>query len=138
CRSLRQLREVAAAGVTSAYADFQDIREYRQAVAIAREHAATIFLATPRVQKPDEVGIFHALAKHGADGILVRNLGGLLFFRERQIRVIADFSLNVANELTAQLIHEQGVERLTPSYDLNRDQLMDLVTAVPAKWLEVV
>ena len=37
---------------------------------------ASIYLATPRIQKPDEMGIFHALAKHGADGILVRNLAG--------------------------------------------------------------
>ena len=50
----------------------------------AHEHGATIFLATPRIQKPDEMGIFHALAKHGADGILVRNLAGLRFFREQR------------------------------------------------------
>jgi putative protease len=135
---LPQLREVLAAEIKSVYADFQDIREYREAVEQAREHSAEIFLATPRIQKPDEVGIFHALAKHGADGILVRNLAGLRFYRERSIRTIADFSLNAANELTAHYLMEQGAERITPSYDLNRDQLLDLVAAVPADWLEVV
>src|SRR5262245_32174943 len=138
CRSLPQLREVLAAGIKNLYADFQDIREYREAVSLARGHSAEIFLATPRIQKPDEVGIFRALAKHGADGILVRNLSGLRFYRERSIRTIADFSLNAANELTAQYLIDQGAERITPSYDLNRDQLLDLVTAVPADWLEVV
>ena len=54
------------------------------------------------------MGIFHALAKHGADGILVRNLAGLRFFRERGIRTVADFSLNCANELTASYLSEQG------------------------------
>ena len=39
-----------------------------------------IYLATPRIQKPGEIGIFHALARHQADGILVRNLAGLEFF----------------------------------------------------------
>jgi len=138
CRSLPQLREVLAAGVRNVYVDFQDIREYHEAVAFTHEHDAAIFLATPRIQKPDEMGIFHALAKYGADGILVRNLSGLRFFRERGLRTIADFSLNAANELTAQYLIEQGSEWITPSYDLNREQLLDLVAAVPAAWLEVV
>jgi putative protease len=137
-RSLPQLREVLAAGGKSLYADFQDIREYRPAVGLAREHAAEIFLATPRIQKPDEMGIFHALAKHGADGILVRNLAGLRFYRERGVRTVADFSLNCANDLTARYLMEQGAERITASYDLNREQLLDLVSAVPPAWLEVV
>ena len=111
----------------SIYVDFQDIREYREAVAIAHAAGAEIWLATPRIQKPDELGIFHALAKHGANGILVRNLAGLRFYRERGIRTVADFSLNCANELTASYLSEQGAERITASYDLNRDQLLDLV-----------
>jgi len=138
CRSLPQLREALQLGVSAAYADFADIREYREAVAVAREHTARIWLATPRIQKPDEMGIFHALAKHGADGVLVRNLSGLQFFRERNVPAIADFSLNAANELTAQYLKEQGAERIAPSYDLNREQLLDLVGAVEPAWLEVV
>lgn len=138
CRSLAQLREVLAAGERSIYVDFQDIREYRQAVALCREHRAAIVLATPRIQKPDEMGIFVALAKQPADGILVRNLSGLRFFRERGLRTIADFSLNTANELTAQYLMEQGAGRTTASYDLNREQLLDLVGAVSPAWLEVV
>jgi putative protease len=51
---------------------------------------------------------------------------------------VADFSLNVANELTAQFLREQGAERLTASYDLHREQLLELVAAVPPEWLEVV
>ncbi|MDX1945609.1 MAG: DUF3656 domain-containing protein [Pirellulaceae bacterium] len=138
CRTLAQLREVLVTGERSVSVDFQDIREFREAVAIAHEHKAKILLATPRIQKPDEMGIFHAMAKQGADGILVRNLGGLAFFRERQIPVVADFSLNCANELTAQYLREQGCQRITPSYDLNREQLLELVGAVPPAWLEIV
>jgi putative protease len=137
-RSVAQLREVLTADAKSVYVDFQDIREYREAVAMAREHEATILLATPRIQKPDEMGIFHALAKHKADGILVRNLGGLRFFRERGLRTVADFSLNCANQLTANYLREQSAERITASYDLNREQLLDLVHAAPTAWLEIV
>jgi putative protease len=137
-RSLGQLRDALAAGCVSLYADFADIREYREATEIAHAAGATIGLATPRIQKPDELGIFHALAKHGADAILVRNLAGLRFYRERGLPVVADFSLNAANDLTAAYLREQGAARITPSYDLNREQLLDLVRATPPEWLEVV
>jgi putative protease len=137
-RSLSQLQTVLSTGIRDVYVDFQDLREYHSAVRLAREAEARILLATPRIEKPDEKGMFHLLAKQGADGVLVRNLGGLLFFGERGIPRVVDFSLNVANELAAQLFHDQGPLRITPSYDLNRDQLLDLVRAVPASWLEVV
>jgi putative protease len=124
-------------GVRSLYADFQDIREYRPAAAVAKERGAKLFLATPRIQKPDEVGIFRALMKHGADGILVRNLAGLAFYTERQIPLIADFSLNCTSELTARFLRERGAARITPSYDLNREQLLDLVSGVATAGLDL-
>lgn len=138
CRTLEQLRSVLAHGERKLAVDFQDIREYRDAVSIAHEAGAEIWLATPRIQKPEESGLFRALLKHGADGILVRNLGGLWFFAKEGTPFVADFSLNVTNELTAQFLVEHGAKRVTASYDLNRDQLLDLVAACPPDWLEVV
>ena len=138
CRTLEQLRVVLAQGERTVAVDFQDIREYREAVAIAHQSAAEILLATPRIQKPEETGLFRALLKHGADGILVRNLGGLWFYANEGVPFVADFSLNVTNELTAQFVIERGARRVTASYDLNRDQLLDLVAACPPEWLEVV
>ena len=95
-------------------------------------------MATTRIQKPEEIGLFRSLLKHGADGILVRNLGGLWFFANEGVPFEADFSLNVTNELTAQFLMERGARRVTASYDLNRDQLFDLIAACPPEWLEVV
>ena len=83
-------------------------------------------LATPRIQKPDEQGIFHALSRHASDGILVRNLAGLEFFTRRAVNCVADYSLNAANELTVEYLHRQGASRVTASYDLNRDQLVEM------------
>ena len=144
CRTLAQVTAVAedprriahAAGMI--YADFQDLREYRQGVEIAHAAGLSIYLAPPRIQKPDEAGLFQSLLKYGADGMLVRNLAGMRFCSERQIPFVADYSLNATNELTVQYLIEQGAQRATASYDLNRDQLLDLVGAVPPKWLEVV
>ena len=166
CRTLPQLQALLDAGERNMFADFQDIREYREAVLIARGAGAELWLATPRIQRPGEVGLFRAIAKHEPDGILVRNLGGLWFFGEPRAEgagngdlqtqtaplpnplpggerrpareFIADFSLNVTNELTAQFLIERGARRVTASYDLNREQLLDLVAACPPVLLEIV
>jgi putative protease len=138
CRSLPQLAVLLDEGVHELYVDLQDIREYADAVRQARAHSAAIWLATPRIEKPGERGIFLAMAKHQADGILVRNLGGLAFFTSRNVPCVADFSLNATNELTAQFLRGMGARRVTASYDLNREQLLDLARAVPPTWFEVV
>jgi putative protease len=84
------------------------------------------------------MGIFKAMLKHQPEGVLVRNLSGIAFFKQNNIPCVADFSFNVTNELTAEWLMQHGVQRFTPSYDMNRDQLMDLVKVVPAAWVEVV
>ena len=145
CRTLSQLEVVVGDGLESGlpdgpllYADFQDIREYREAVSMAHSGNFPIYLAPPRIQKPDEAGLFVSMLKYGADGMLVRNLAGMRFCSERKVPFVADYSLNATNELTVQYLLEQGAQRVTASYDLNRDQLQQLVSAVPAGVLEVV
>ena len=70
--------------------------------------------------------------------MLVRNLGGVQYFKERGIRRIADFSLNVANPVTARLLMEEGgFENLTISYDLNEGQVCDLLEMAPPEWFEL-
>jgi putative protease len=137
-RSLDQLRSVLDLGERNVYADFADIRRYGEAVTMCRDSRATIHLATPRIQKPDEIGIYRLLAKQRPDGILVRTFSGLLFFRDLGLPVVGDFSLNVTNERTAEFLVAEGLRRVTASYDLNRDQLLALVAATPPDWLEVV
>jgi putative protease len=44
----------------------------------------------------------------------------------------------VTNPLSAQWLIEQGAHRITASYDLNRDQLLELVGPMPGAWTEVV
>ncbi len=138
CRSMDQLRGVVNEGVGRVYCDFEDLREYREAVEMARAGGAEVFLATPRIQKPREVGFFKLVEKAGADGVLVRNLGGISYFRERGIPVVGDFSLNVANPVTARLLMEYGgFEYLTISYDLNERQVEELLRGAPADWFEL-
>jgi len=50
---------------------------------------------------------------------------------------VGDFSLNVANPLTAQFFMNRGLERVTISYDLNIAQVLDLLRAAPPEWFEL-
>ncbi len=138
CRTLEQLTTAVAAGADGLIADFADLREYRQAVQLARTAQIPLLLAPPRIQKPGELGLFHMVRKADPDGVLVRNLSGLDFFRSLGLPLTGDYSLNVTNELTADYLMSRGLQRLTPSYDLNRDQLLELMQVLPPQWLELV
>src|SRR5579883_954355 len=138
CRRTDQVEAAMARGVQTIYADYQDIKRYAEAVAAARRGSASLYLATPRIEKPGEGNLFSYLARRGADGILVRNAGGMRFCSERGIPFVADFSLNAANPLSVELLKARGAVRVTASYDLNVDQLIDLLRATPSSWLEVV
>jgi len=120
------------------YVDLHDVRRYGEAVQIARRHNVPVAIGTVRMQKPGEMGLLKVLRRHQPDAILARNLAAMEYFRESEYDVFADFSLNVANHRSAQWIRNQGASRITASYDLNRDQLMDLVGSVPPAWMEVV
>jgi U32 family peptidase len=122
------------------YCDFEDVRRYREAVPLARAAGIPIGLATLRIVKPSEEGLLRTISKAGPDAVLVRNLAALVFFRETlpQCRLIGDFSLNVANELTADLFFSEGLSRLTPSYDLNWDQLATMLGRIDPARFEIV
>lgn len=138
CRSLEQL-EAACGAARVAYCDFEDIRLYQEAVAQVREsHPDTsVFLATPRIQKAGESGYFKLIERAAPDGVLVRNLGGIDYFASAGLAMVGDFSLNVANPITAAIFKKHGLERLTVSYDLNIEQVLGLLRGAPPEWFEI-
>lgn len=138
CRTPEQLTAAAEAGVDGVYVEYHHIANYPDAVATARSLGLPIYLATLRIQKPGEIGLTRKLLRHGADGILARNLAALELCRTAELPAIADFSLNMANPLSADWLRQQGARRTTISYDLNRDQLSDLIAAMPGRDLEAV
>ena len=137
CRTMEQLHAALAAGIKIIYVDFEDLRRYPDAVAATRGQAE-IWLATPRIQKAGEQGFFELITKAQPTGVLIRNLGGLDFFRRSALRKVGDFSLNVANPLTADLLLREGLERVTIGYDCNAAQVLDLLQAVTPAGLELV
>ncbi|MEH2147385.1 U32 family peptidase [Nostoc sp.] len=140
-RNLKQLQAALKAGVETLYCEFEDPRTYREAVQLVRQAGQqspvpTIWVAPPRITKPGENWILQQVRACEADGYLIRNYDQLQFFAAD--RCIGDFSLNVANPLTADYFQQRfGLERLTTSYDLNINQLEDLLTSSPPQWFEV-
>jgi putative protease len=140
CRTPEQLAAALAADITEVYVDYEDIRRYADAVAQVRAAGtgAQVFLATPRIQKAGEQGFFRLIENAQPDGVLIRNLGAIDHFRGHSaLRKVGDFSLNVANPLTAQHFIGKELERVTVSYDLNAAQVLDLLGAAPAHWFEL-
>lgn len=139
CRTEAQIDAALACGIATVYADFEDVRRYRELVARVRETSPTtrLYLATPRIQKAGETGLFRVVENAKPDGVLVRNLGGVGHFREGDLAMAGDFSLNVANPISARLLIGQGLETLTISYDLNIAQVLDLLAATPPERFEL-
>lgn len=135
CRSVEQLEAALSCGITDILLDFEDVRRYRDAVAQVRASgaAATVWLATPRIQKAGEEGFFRLIENAAPDGVLVRNLGAIDFYRASgsALRLVGDFSLNVSNPLTAKEFLRRGLERVTVSYDLTVEQVLELARALP-------
>ena len=155
-RNLTQLDAALRCGVTTIYCDFEDPKRYREAVQVAREYHGregragsplpadgahgvtrpTLFVAPPRITKSGEEWILKQVRSCDADGYLIRNYDHLNFFAD--CRRVGDFSLNVANPLTADYFMARfGLERLTASYDLNIAQLEALLRGAPPEWFEV-
>jgi putative protease len=118
--------------------DYLELYGLRPAVERVQEAGIEARVASPRVLKPSEQRVVHFLLKLGCP-ILVRS-GGLLQALQREERppLIGDFSLNAANLLTAEIFLGLGLERLTPTYDLNAAQVAELARAVGPRAIEAV
>jgi len=140
-RHPHQIEAALEAGIKRIYADFEDIRRYKEAVEIVRAAGgdATIHLATPRIQKPQETGYFKLIDKNQPDGVLIRNLGAVSYFADHDgLYRTGDFSLNCANPATAKILKERAsLDHLTLSYDLNVQQLIDMLEKAPSDWFEL-
>ncbi len=137
-RNFDQLRTVLEIGVITVYCELENPVQYRDAVALTRalNPSAKLYVAPPRITKPGEQYILKQVRQSNADGYLVRNYDHLTFFADQPC--IGDFSLNVANPITADYFKQAfSLERLTASYDLNVAQLLDLLETTPASWFDI-
>jgi putative protease len=146
CRSLAQAHAALDAGADGVVLDFLELTGTGHAVRELRARATRphITLAPPRIRKPGEEKIDAYLATLEPDAILVRSLGALHDAPKDGVPRIGDFSLNVANTITAHEVLARGLAAFTPSFDLDATQLVALLgtgpgrTAALAPFAEVV
>jgi putative protease len=69
--------------------------------------------------------------------VLVRNLGALGYLQGSGLELRGDFSLNVTNSFSAKWFLGKGISRICPSYDLNGEQLLELLAALDPSRCEV-
>ncbi|MBO9600711.1 MAG: U32 family peptidase [Cohnella sp.] len=146
CRTLEQVEAVADTDVSLIYADFEFIKQFPDAIKLCREKGKRIALVTPRIHMPGENGYHRNILKLQPDAVLVRNTGALYFYLKERMEkpdashpmLIGDFSLNVANHKTVDLFREAGCEWVTPSYDLNIQQMVDMLRKADTSHLEIV
>ncbi|HWO25603.1 MAG TPA: DUF3656 domain-containing protein [Kofleriaceae bacterium] len=133
CRSDAQLDAVLDAGAREVELDWMELVGLGRAVERARRRGARVGVATVRVQKPGEEKIDAHLARLLPDHVLVRSWGSLAYFRGLAERpaLHGDFSLNVANSITARWVLDRGLATVTAAHDLDRAQLLALLDRAP-------
>jgi putative protease len=137
-RTPEQLAAAIEQNPASITLDYLELYGLRPAVERVRAAGILPRVASPRVLKPNEQRIVHFLLKLDCP-ILVRS-GGLLEALQpaEHQPLIGDFSLNAANQLTATRLLGLGLERITPTHDLNAAQVVGLARSIGPDHLEVV
>lgn len=141
-RNPEQLQAALSIHPASITIDYLELEGLRAAVAQVREQGVFVRVASPRILKPNEQRILQFLLRLDC-AILVRSAGllqAILTQTSASTRptLFGDFSLNVANALSAQQFLAHGLARLTPTHDLNAEQLAELATRMGGAALEVV
>jgi putative protease len=123
--------------------DYLELYGLRPSVDRIREAGLTPRVASPRILKPSEQNVIRFLLSLECS-IVVRS-GGLLFdlirnaeAAEAAPELIGDFSLNAANAISVTELLNLGLQRVTPTYDLNSQQITDLTAQIHGSFLEPV
>ncbi|MCB0114040.1 MAG: U32 family peptidase, partial [Caldilineaceae bacterium] len=138
-RTPEQLEAALDVRPASITLDYLELYGLRPAVERVQDAGINVRVASPRVLKPQEQRIVNFLLRLDCP-ILVRSAGLLQALKAHDDHppLHGDFSLNAANVLTAQTFLGMGMERLTPTYDLNAAQVTQLATAMGPQRFEVV
>jgi putative protease len=137
-RNPEQLEAAIAAKPDSITLDYLDLYGLRPSVQRVKTAGVQVRVASPRVLKPGESRIVDFLVSLDCP-ILIRSTGILHTLKETASQpLIGDFSLNTANALTAEAYLELGLDRLTPTHDLNAAQISALAGTIGAERLEAI
>ncbi len=118
--------------------DYLDLYGLKPSIDLVRSSGLEVRVATPRVLKPGEERVLEFLLRLDCP-LLVRAGGMLEALRSQAPRALTgDFSLNIANAVAAEPYLELGLQRITPTHDLNAAQVLDLARRLSPARLEVI
>lgn len=137
-RTPEQLEAALTVQPASITLDYLELYGLRPAVERVQAHGITARVASPRILKPSEQRIVRFLLKLDC-AILVRSSGLLHALQGKpHPALIGDFSLNVANVVSADTFLSLGLTRITPTHDLNAAQMAALAQSIGPDKVEVV
>jgi putative protease len=137
-RNAEQLGAAIELRPASITLDYLDLYGLRFSVERVKQNGIVARVASPRVLKPGEARILNFLLSLDC-AILVRPAGILHALRDlKHSPLIGDFSLNTANSVTAEMYLALGLDRVTPTHDLNAAQVAELARTSGADRIEVV
>jgi putative protease len=139
-RSAEQLDAAIAAAPQSITLDYLELYGLKPSVEKVKSAGINVRVASPRILKPAEQNVIRFLI--GLDCEIVIRSGGLLFDLLKtdidRSKLIGDFALNAANSLSVATYFEMGLSRITPTYDLNAQQISELTETIPPNRIEVI
>ncbi len=109
----------------------------KEATELAHRVRKRLAICTPRITTGREFMEVEWLLEMtrgvGVDAVVIQNLGALRLARKWDVPVIADYSLNIANQRSAQVLKELGAGRVTGSVELSYKELCLLAEASPVE-----
>jgi putative protease len=137
-RTPEQLEAALLLNPASITLDYLDLYGLKPSVDRVKAAGIAVRIASPRVLKPGEERIIDFLLRLECP-ILVRSTGLLQRLEDvPHPPLTGDFSLNAANAITTGLCLDLGLDRITPTYDLNADQVAALAREVGPERIEAV
>ena len=134
-RTPEQLGAAIEARPASITLDYLDLYGLKPSVERLKTSGVTARVASPRVLKPGEERIVDFLLRLDCP-LLVRAAGLIEKLGGRSLT--GDFSLNAANSLTADTLLQMGLDRITPTHDLNADQVASLARDIGGSKIEAI
>jgi putative protease len=139
-RTVEQLDAAIETRPDSITLDYLELYGLRPSVEKIKAANIIARVASPRILKPSEQNVIRFLLGLDCE-ILVRSGGLLQDLLKTDIdrdRLIGDFSLNASNRLSVKTFRQMGLKRITPTYELNSQQISELAETFGGDGLEVI
>lgn len=141
-REEEQLDALKGLAIDTVYLDYKYGQRYQKSVDKIRAMGFKAGIVTTRVFKAGKEKLLGIIDRIQPDVVLMRNAGAFQYFINKYgnnmpFELTGDFSFNITNHLAANYFLKKGLNTITPSYDLNFNQLKDLLAQGLAQSAEI-